>query len=266
MRIALIGAGNMGEAILAGIHKKHACFVCEPRPERQAYLRKKYRVMIGPLDVVVRSSEVVILAVKPQDFPDLLAEIASLSVKGNLFISIAAGITTKFIEKRLRRSAGSLQNLRVVRAMPNLPALVGEGLTAVARGTRATPRDLKVAESIFKAVGRTIVVKESMMDAVTAVSGSGPAYVFLFVECLQKAARRLGFSEGEAKALLYQLLRGSVTMLEGSADSAETLRLKVTSKGGTTQAATDVFVKKDLTGTFEAALTAARDRARELAK
>ena len=260
MRIALIGCGNMGEAILAGIHHKHACFACETRAERQAYLRKKYRVKIGPVPEVVKAAEIVILAVKPQDFPELLAEFATLPLRGKLFISIAAGITTKFIERALQ------QPVRVVRVMPNLPALIGEGMTALTRGQRALPRDIKVAEGIFKSVGETVVVKESMMDAVTAVSGSGPAYVFLFTECLMKAARKLGFSDGETRTLAYNTLLGSAHMLAQSSESAEALRFKVTSKGGTTQAATEIFIKKDIAGIFEAALKAARDRAKALAK
>jgi pyrroline-5-carboxylate reductase len=260
MRIALIGAGNMGEAILAGIHTKNSCFVCEPRLERQVYLAKKYRVKIGPVAEVVQAAEVVILAVKPQDFPELLAEISSRPVKGKLFISIAAGITTSFVEKALK------QSVRVVRVMPNLPALIGEGMAGLTAGKRATLKDIKLAESIFRAVGGTVVVKETMLDAVTAVSGSGPAYVFLFVECMMKAARKLGLSEAEAKTLVYKTLVGSAHMLAGSADSAEVLRQKVTSKGGTTLAAMDVFMQKDIYGMFEAAMKAARDRSKELAK
>lgn len=260
MRIALIGAGNMGEAILAGIHKKHACLVCEPRIERQAYLKKKYRVTISPVDLAVKAADAIVLAVKPQDFPELLAEISTFPLKGKLFISIAAGITTRFIEKALKRP------VRVVRVMPNLPALIGEGMAGIARGKRATPKDMKIAREVFQTVGDVVIVKESMLDAVTAVSGSGPAYVFLFVESLIKAARKLGFSEAEAKTLVYQTLLGSTHMLAKSDDSAATLRLKVTSKGGTTQAATDVFMKKEILGMFEAALKAARNRARELAK
>jgi pyrroline-5-carboxylate reductase len=260
MRIALIGAGNMGEAILAGVHTKNTCFVCEPRLERQAYLRKKYRVKIGPIDEVVKSAEVVVLAVKPQDFRELLVELATLPLQGKLFISIAAGVTTKFIEKSLR------QPVRVVRVMPNLPALIGEGVSGITRGKRATPKDLKTAVEIFGSVGETLVLKEGMLDALTAVSGSGPAYVFLFVECMMKAARKLGFTETEAKTLVGATLLGSAHMLAKSADSAEDLRRKVTSKGGTTQAATDVFIKKDIVGMFEAALKAARNRAKELSK
>jgi pyrroline-5-carboxylate reductase len=260
MRIALIGCGTMGEAILAGILKKQQCFVCEPRLERQRYLKKKYRVKIGPLAEVVQVADVIVLAVKPQDFPELLAEIASRPVKGKLFISIAAGITTHFIERALK------QAVRVVRVMPNLPALINEGVTGLARGKRATPKDIKVAESIFRAVGATLVVKETMMDALTAVSGSGPAYVFLFVECLIKVARKLGFDEKSARELVYPTLTGSAHMLARSKEPAGILRQKVTSKGGTTQAAMDVFRTRKITGVFEGAMKAARARAKELSQ
>ncbi len=260
MKIALLGCGNMGEAILVGINKRHRCFVCEPRPERQRYLKKKYHVKIGPLAEVVEAAEVIILAVKPQDFPDLLAELAIRPLKRKLLISIAAGITTGFIEKAVK------QPVRVVRVMPNLPALIGEGVTGITRGRRAMPKDVRSAADIFRAVWTTAVVRESMMDALTAVSGSGPGYVFLFVECLMKAARGLGFDEASARELVYKTLTGSAHMLEKSEDPAGTLRQKVTSKGGTTQAAMDVFMARDVAGIFEAALKAARARAKELSK
>ncbi|NTV29855.1 MAG: pyrroline-5-carboxylate reductase [Candidatus Omnitrophica bacterium] len=266
MRIALIGAGNMGEAILAGIHKKHECLVCEPRLDRQKYLRKKYRVTVGPLAEVVQAAQAVVLAVKPQDFPELLAELASQQIKDKLFISIAAGITTRFIEKALARSAALAAKPRVVRVMPNLPALVGQGMSGIASGRFATPRDGRLAEDVFQSVGSTVVVKEAMLDALTAVSGSGPAYVFLFVECWLASARKLGFSEAEARQLVYRTLSGSVSLLEQSPEPASVLRERVTSKGGTTQAAMDVFFGKDMQSIFEEALQAACRRARELSK
>ncbi|MEI6437861.1 MAG: pyrroline-5-carboxylate reductase [Candidatus Omnitrophota bacterium] len=260
MKIAFIGAGNMGEAILAGLYKKHACVVCEARVERRVYLKKKYRCSFGDTPALAAAkADVVLLAVKPQDLPAALADIKP-AVKRQLFVSIAAGITSSFIEKALGTK------VRVVRSMPNLPAMIGEGVTAVSAGKHASPKDLKTARDILGAVGPVIVVPEKMINAVTAVSGSGPAYVFLFVECMLGAARKLGFSETEAKTLVYQTLLGSAHMLAKSDDSAETLRLKVTSKGGTTQAATDVFMDKNISGMFLAALEAARARAVELAK
>jgi pyrroline-5-carboxylate reductase len=260
MHIALIGAGNMGEAILAGGHCKHRFLVVEPRKSRQVFLRRKYRCSFGPLDLAAKNADVIILAVKPQDFADVLAELKRVSLKGKLVISIAAGVTTRYIEKALR------QPVRVVRAMPNLPALINEGVTAVAPGSHATSKDLAIAKQVFSAVGVTLIVKEKMMNAVTAVSGSGPAYVFLFVECLMRSARKLGFAESEARELVYKTLLGSAHLLAKSKDSVGTLRSKVTSKGGTTQAATDVFMKRDIAGIFAAALKAASDRARELSK
>ncbi|NLE64982.1 MAG: pyrroline-5-carboxylate reductase [Elusimicrobia bacterium] len=259
MKIGFIGCGNMGEAILGAVHRKHVCLACEPRAERQKALRKRYKVVFGMLSDVVRASDLVILAVKPQDLPDVLAEMRTLPLKGKIIVSIAAGITTKAIDRALRGA-------KIVRVMPNLPALIGEGVSGLCAGGRATSKDLAVARRIFDAVGSTVVVKEKMLDAVTAVSGSGPAYVFLFAEAMMKAARRLGFSEAEAKALVYGTLLGSTHMLAKSPDSAEDLRLKVTSKGGTTQAATDVFLRKDILGMFEQALAAACHRARELSK
>lgn len=259
MKIAFIGCGNMGEAILAGVHKKHKCYACEPRAERQAVLKKKYRVIFGMVADVVKAADVVILAIKPQDLGDVLAELRTLVISKKLFVSIAAGVTTAAIEKRLGGA-------RVVRVMPNLPAMTGQGMSGLCRGKKATPKDALLARSFFDAIGRTVIVPERMMDAVTAVSGSGPAYVFLVVECWMKAACRLGFNEKEARELVYQTLTGSVRMLSGSAEPAGNLRQRVTSKGGTTQAATDVFMQKNITGMFEAALKAARDRAKQLSQ
>ncbi|MBF0331308.1 MAG: pyrroline-5-carboxylate reductase [Candidatus Omnitrophica bacterium] len=258
MKITFIGCGNMGEAILAGIHLKHTCYVCEPRLERQVELKKKYKVAFGMIVDAVKAADVIVLAVKPQDLPDVLAELRTFSLAKKLIISIAAGVTTKSIEKKLG------QGVRVVRVMPNLPAMVGQGVSGVCRGAKATPKDVTLTQSIFNASGTTVVVPEKMINAVTAVSGSGPAYVFLFVECWIKAARKLGFSEKEAVALVYQTLVGSTQMLLKGEASPDVLRARVTSKGGTTQAAMDVFMTKGMDAMFEAALKAARDRAKEL--
>ena len=260
MKIAFIGAGNMGEAILAGLYKKHACVICEARAQRRAYLKRKYRVTCtDSLVEAVNGKDIVILAVKPQDLPEVL-ELIRPSVRKQLFVSIAAGVTSGFIEKALGGK------VRVVRTMPNLPAMVGEGITGVASGKFATPLDLRRAQELLKSVGPVVVVPEKMINAVTAVSGSGPAYVFLVVECLINAALKLGFTEIEAKNLVYQTLKGSAKMLLQSPDSAAVLRQKVTSKGGTTQAATDVFLGSGIESIFIKALAAARDRAKELAK
>jgi pyrroline-5-carboxylate reductase len=260
MHISLIGCGNMGEAILAGLHQKHMFHIVEARPERRQVLKTKYRCTFVDIVHAVDSAEIIILAVKPQDLSAVLEELSTQPLKAKLVISIAAGVTTSFIEKSLKQSA------RVVRVMPNLPAVIKEGVTGITKGAKAGSEDIKKAVDLFSAVGETVVVKEEMIDAVTAVSGSGPAYVFLFVECMMKAAMKLGFKEKEAKTLVYKTLTGSAHMLAASDDSAEELRAKVTSKGGTTQAATDVFMDRDIVIMFEKALKAAADRAKELSK
>lgn len=255
--IAIIGGGNMGEALIKGLHRTHRLFVCETNTGRVSYLKKKYRLKIVDISTAVQASSVVILALKPQDMSDLCKNIAQNAVSGKLFISIAAGLTTKFFEKYLGKA-------RIIRCMPNMPALIGEGITAVCAGKYATDTDVKWAERILKAIGDTVVVKESMINAVTAVSGSGPAYVFLFVEQWMVAAKKLGFKDAEAKSLVYKTLLGSAHLLEKSEFDASTLRVKVTSKGGTTQAAMDVFGKRKFDQLMKEALLAANNRAKEL--
>lgn len=259
MKLGFIGCGNMGEAILAGNYKKHSCLVCEPRAERRAYLKKKFKVSSCSLAELLANCEVILLAVKPQDFPALLADIAGQPFKGKLFVSIAAGIRTAFLEQ-------SLRSARVVRVMPNLPAMIGEGVSAVCRGRSASVKDLALVQDIFSGVGISLVLKESQMDAVTAVSGSGPGYIFLVAECMITAARDLGFTEKEARTLVQGTLTGSSRLLAGSKDSAAGLRAMVTSRGGTTQAAMDVFMAGGMPALFVSAMTAARDRAKELAR
>jgi len=261
-KIGIIGGGNMGEAIIKGLVAKKlfapaAILVCEADTKRVQYLKEKYRIGAGDLDAIIARSSTVILAVKPQDMENVLAKIEE---HDKLFISIAAGLTTKFFEKRLGGKA------RVVRAMPNMPALIAQGITGVSRGRYATLRDGSEALRILAAVGGVLEVQEKYLDAITAVSGSGPAYVFLFVEAWMAAARTLGLKEQEARNLVYETLVGSAHLLKQSDLTAAQLRIKVTSKGGTTQAAMDVFAKGKFEQLMKEALGAAKKRAKELAK
>ncbi len=257
-KIGIIGCGNMGEALIKGLYAKHKVCVCETNAPRVKYLRSKYRgIVLGDLKIVEAAS-VIIFAVKPQDMEILLKQVPP--GKDKLFISIAAGLTTKFFEKHLGGK------VRVVRAMPNMPALIGEGITAISAGRYATAADLKTVKNILQSIGQVVIVKESMIDAVTAVSGSGPAYVFLFVEQWINAAKKLGFNEPQAKQLVYKTLLGSAHLLDQSPFEASDLRVKVTSKGGTTQAAMDVFSKGKFDQLMFKALLAAKKRAKELAK
>lgn len=258
--IGLIGAGNMGEALIVGTRTKYKVLIHEANAQRVQYLESKYKVRSSDLKNLVVKSDIIVLAVKPQDLSPVLDFLAGHDLKKKIVVSIAAGITVAFIEQRL------IQKAKVIRTMPNMPALISEGITAVCKGKWATALDVKTVCSMLSGIGQTLVVRENMMDAITAVSGSGPAYVFLFVECLIKAGLNVGLSSAQAKDLVYQTLVGSAHLLEKSKDDAATLRAKVTSKGGTTQAATDVFMARNIERIFIEAIAAARNRAKELAK
>lgn len=258
--IGIIGGGNMGAAIVGGLFKKYRVTICEKDPARARLLKRKFKVTVADLEPVARECPVIILAVKPQDFEDVLARIKNFVTPQKLIVSIAAGITTPFIEERLGPKT------RVIRTMPNMPAMIGEGMTAVARGAHATAGDVRAARWIFSCIGDVVVVGEDLMDAVTAVSGSGPAYVFLFAECFLKAAGDLGLDAKLVEQLVKSTLLGSVHLLTRQKEDAAALRARVTSKGGTTQAAMDVFVNHKILETFQQALKAAETRARELAR
>lgn len=250
----------MGGAIISGIASQYRVLLCEQDSAKANVLKTKFKVKVCGLVELLNASDAVILAVKPQDFDSILSEMAEEIPKKVLVISIAAGITTSYIEKRLGKG------IRIIRTMPNLPAQIKKGITAIARGKFAAAVDVKVAEKILGGVGKTVVMDEKWIDAVTAVSGSGPAYVFYFVECFLKAAEKVGFDQKIAQLLVKETLRGSVDLYLSQDEDAGVLRQRVTSKGGTTQAALDEFLKADTEAIFVKALQAAKKRAGELAK
>lgn len=258
--IGLIGAGNMGGAIMKGIASRFQIFVCEKDRPKLTRLRRKIKMNPVALENVLSCADTVILAVKPQDSEEVLHVLRPSWAKDKLLISIAAGLTTGYLEQKLGGQA------RVVRTMPNMPALIGEGMTAIAKGRYCLGGDTKLAAEIFRSLGQTIMVPEKNMDAVTAVSGSGPAYVFLFAECLLAAARKLGLDSRLSQELVLTTLKGSVALWEQSEEDPGVLRERVTSKGGTTQAALAVFSARQLGEIFNEALLAAKQRAGELAK
>lgn len=260
MNIGMIGAGKMGAAILSGIMGKHSIRVCEVDRGRKVFLKKAFRMNTTDLDTLVLSSDVILLAVKPQGFDPVLKELKDKLTRRHLVISIAAGITTRYLQQRLPKGT------RVVRAMPNLPAQVGMGVTGLCRGTSATRRDLQKAKQIFDQTGLSVEVTERDMDALTAVSGSGPAYVFYFIESLLKAAEALKLNSKLSDALIRQTIKGSLSLYESGSLSAEILRANVTSKGGTTEAAFKVLTKAKVDRLFVTALKAAAKRSRELSK
>jgi len=259
-KIGIIGGGNMGAALIKGIAGPYTVCVTEKDQRRASFLRRRYGVATLPVDALAQKSKVIILAVKPQDMDMLLRELARVIRPDHLVISIAAGITTAYVEKRLKRKT------RVIRAMPNLPLQIAQGITALSSGRHARRADLDSAVQVFSHVGATLVIKEKDMDAVTAVSGSGPAYVFLFAESLIKAARSLGLKDAACVPLVQKTLSGSLALLVKSKEKPAVLRARVTSKGGTTQAAMRVFAKRGLDKIFKEALKAAKTRSRQLAK
>jgi pyrroline-5-carboxylate reductase len=262
--IAFLGAGNMGEALIRGLLmaktvEPSQIIATDVRPERLDELAKTFGIRIaGENTKAVTDADIVLLAVKPQQMSAVLASLKSATSDLKLFISIAAGVTTARIESELGGKT------RVVRVMPNTPALVGAGAAALAKGAFATDNDLTTAESILGAVGITVRVEEKFIDAVTALSGSGPAYIFFVTEAMIKAGVAQGLEEVLARKLAIQTVYGAAKLLVESGESPESLRRKVTSPGGTTEAAINVMNENKLMEIFAEAIQAAERRSREL--
>lgn len=263
-RIAFIGCGNMGEALLKGLlnrglFKRPYITASDIRASRRNYIKRVYSIAVTSSNTeAARKSDIVILAVKPQNMSDVLEELGS-TLKTKLIISIAAGITCAFI----RNKTGTR---RIIRVMPNTPALTGCGMTAISAAKGVSSSDIKVADSIFSCVGETIHLKERYIDAVTAVSGSGPAYFFLLMEAMIEAANSCGLDKTVAERLVLQTAFGAVALQHNSKTCPSTLREKVTSKGGTTEAAVKVFEKRRFKKLVEDAIKAAAKTAKELSR
>ena len=263
-KIGFIGVGNMAEAIVLGLiksgFKAAKITVSDVNAGRLAYFSKKYGVAACSENLTtVKNSDIIVLAVKPHQVDEVLSQAGPAFDKKKLLISIAAGTRTKKIEKYLNGSP-------VVRSMPNTPALVGEGAFAICAGKRSSKKDMADAESLLGTCGIVVRVAEKDMDAVTAVSGSGPAYLFYAAEIMRNTAEKMGIDKNSARILVNQTLKGASKMLAESQYGPEQLRTNVTSKGGTTQAAFDVIMKNKLGGIFEKAMLAAMKRSAELSK
>jgi pyrroline-5-carboxylate reductase len=262
-KVVFIGAGNMAEAVVSGMVSAKFCapekiIMTDVRPERLADLEKEYAVSTSTDNRVVKNAEIVVLAVKPQVLMDVLKAVAPVLRKETLIISIAAGIPAAKIEAALGGKH------RVVRVMPNTPALVGQGASAVAAGTYADEADLDVAETILGCVGLTVRVAEKEIDAVTALSGSGPAYVFYLLEGMLAAAEKMGLDRETARKLALKTVEGSARLMADSGETADVLRAKVTSKGGTTEAAVRRLDESGVKESLIQALLAAQKRSIEL--
>ena len=261
-RVAVLGAGKMGEALLSGMLRSGTAagdlVVTARRPERAATLRERYGVdVVGTQEAA--AADTLIVTVKPQDMGALLAELAPHCPPDRLVVTAAAGITTSFLEARL--AAGT----PVVRVMSNTPVLVDEAMSAISAGAHAAEEHLVRTEAIFSPVGRTIRVPEAQQDAVTALSGSGPAYFFYLVEAMTDAGILLGLPRQVAHDLIVQTAIGSAVMLRDSGERPATLREAVTSPAGTTINAIREMENHGVRAAMLSALEAARDRGRELA-
>ena len=286
-RIGIIGGGNIGEALLSGMlragRQVKDMVVAEKDPTRAKYLAETYSVLMTSVADAVDTATYVIIAVKPFDVEGLVGEIADAAAKAEtdtaekVFVTVAAGVTTAFYENKL--PAGS----PVIRVMPNAPMVVGAGVSALARGRFATTEHLKEISAVFAAVGGVLRVPETQLDAVTAVSGSGPAYFFLMVEAMVDAGVEAGLSRAVATDLVAQTMAGSAAMLLERLDEAKPagdaagfslgtaidttaaqLRATVTSPGGTTAAGLRELERGGLRAAVAAAVEAAKTRSEQL--
>ncbi|MDH4117529.1 MAG: pyrroline-5-carboxylate reductase [Acidimicrobiia bacterium] len=260
--VAVLGVGAMGEAIVRGLLSAGW-----ESDELTAAVRRETRLhdietRIGVechLDSndAVEGRSVIVVAVKPRDVPHLLDRVAKTITTEQVVISLAAGVPISLFEEKL-------SNVPVVRAMPNTPSLVREGVTAIAGGHHVTEDHLARARRVLEAVGQVEVMDESLIDAVTAVSGSGPAYIFLLAEALEEAAVREGLPRDIAEALVHQTVRGAGHLLTDTPVKSAELRAQVTSPGGTTAAAIHILEERGFRAVIEDAVRAAAQRSREL--
>ena len=262
--VAILGAGVMGETLLSGLlrsgHDADNLVVTSRRPERAAELAARHGVRAMGNVEAARAADTLVLVVKPQDMGGLVEEIRDHVSAGNLVVSLAAGITTAFLESRLP------QGVAVVRVMPNTPALVDQGMAAVSPGRSADAEHLELAAELLRSCGRVVQVAEKHQDAVTAISGSGPAYIFYVVEAMIEAGVHLGLPRTTATELVVQTVVGSAKLLRETGEHPVVLRERVTSPGGTTAAAVRELEDHKVRAAFLSAIEAARDRSRALAE
>jgi len=273
--LAVIGGGNMAQAIVSGalrsgVIRSERVVIAEPDEAKREIWGQWGVGVVGSASRAMLDLEgiegepgsgQILLAIKPQVLPEVAPALAeSLAVTDRVVVSILAGATSETVRAALGGGG------RVIRVMPNLPARVGKGTTAIALGAGAKEGDDDAALALFRAVGEVVTLDESLMDAFTAIAGSGPAYVFLLAEAMVEGAVRVGLDPGTADRIVRSTVVGAAELLTQADESAGDLRRAVTSKGGTTAAALDVFEERDLKGIAARAIEAARERGAELAK
>lgn len=265
MQIAFIGGGNMATAMISGLKERHGTRVqiqvADPNEDARKRLQSSFDVTVSASTAeAAAGADVIVLAIKPQVMPMVLADLSGAIEPGQLVLSIAAGITIGQI------AAGLDSQQAIVRSMPNTPALIGAGISGMCASATCRPHHLEQAERVLQAAGKVVRIDdENLMDAVTAISGSGPAYFFLLAECLAQAGTKLGLPEDIARQLAEQTCSGAGAMLEQADEDAAELRRRVTSPGGTTQAALETFEQGGFAALVLAAAEAAERRGKELA-
>ena len=258
-RLAFIGSGKMAEALIQGVKSNASRIIAsDVNKKRLAFIKKKYRVRVTASNSeAVRNAEIIILAIKPQNMAEILREIHGL--RRQLVISIAAGIPLRYLQKKT-------PGVPIVRAMPNNPCLVKEGITALARGKNTTPAQFNKAVAIFKTVGKVVAVPESYLDAVTGLSGSGPAFVYEVIEALTDGGVRSGLPKKLALKLALQTVKGAVKTVEVTGKSPRKLQEMVTSPGGTTIEGLKVLKKFQTSKALASAVIAAARKSKKLSK
>ncbi len=256
--IGFIGGGNMAEALIKGIVAKHGkdIIVSEPRDERRNYLEKTYHLKTTPDNKeVVKHCTIIVLAVKPQNMDEVTAEISDMT-NDKIIVSIAAGIPLSYLSSRLKTS-------KIIRVMPNTPALIQEGISVMSMCECIHDKEIAIIKDIFMSVGLLLMLPEKYMNAVTALSGSGPAFFAHFIEALIEGGIKIGLDKADAQTLAIQTMLGTARLLDTGMTPAK-LREMVTSPGGTTAAGLKVFQERGFTDIVIATLEAATNRAREL--
>ncbi|MBK7623986.1 MAG: pyrroline-5-carboxylate reductase [Kineosporiaceae bacterium] len=261
-QIAILGAGVMGETLLSGLLRAgwtaDDVVITERRADRATELGERYGVRVSENVEAAAAADTVVLVVKPQDIASLLEEIAGALRPGTLVVCIAAGISTSFVEQRLPEGTA------VVRVMPNTPAMVDQGMAAMSPGKYCDAAHLDRARAMLEATGKVLQVAEYHQDAITAISGSGPAYIFYVVEAMIEAGVLLGLPRSTSTELVVQTLYGAATMLKETGEHPTVLREQVSSPAGTTMAALRQLDDHKVRAAFLTAMEAARDRSREL--
>ncbi|AKU17998.1 pyrroline-5-carboxylate reductase [Luteipulveratus mongoliensis] len=262
-KVAIIGAGVMGETLVSGLLRAgrttEQLIVSDRSPERLAVIKDTYGVEVASAADAAASVSTVVLAVKPQDMGKVLDTIRDHLAPGTLVVSIAAGITTAYLENHLP------EGTPVARVMPNTPALVDEGMAAVSPGEHCDAHHLWEAQDLMRSCGKVLSIPEEYQDAVTAISGSGPAYIFFVVEAMIEAGVLLGLPRATATELVVQTLYGAATMLKETGEHPTVLRERVSSPGGTTMAALRELEDHKVRAAFLSAMEAAAKRSAELA-